>query len=62
MQANAPLIFFVFFLLIVAAARGKLVWNSLPARQKWLRLGVLGTAIAWAAIRTYWVARHAASF
>jgi hypothetical protein len=62
MQANAPLLFFVFFLLIVAAGRGKLVWNSLSAKEKQFRLVVLGIAIVGAVIRTYWVAHHAASF
>jgi hypothetical protein len=62
LQANTPLLFLVFFLLIAAAGRGKLVWNSLPAKQKQLRLVVLGIAIAAAVIRTYWVTHHAASF
>ena len=44
-QSNAPILFFVFFLLIVAAGRGKSVWNSLPAKEKKLRLAVLGLAI-----------------
>jgi hypothetical protein len=62
LQANAPLLFFLFFLLIVAAGRGKLIWNSLPTKEKLLRLVVLGIAIVGAVIRTYWVAHHTASF
>jgi hypothetical protein len=44
-QTNAPLLFLVLFLLIVAVGRGKSVWKSLPAKEKKLRLAVLGIAI-----------------
>jgi hypothetical protein len=44
-QTNASLLFFVLFLLIIAAGRGKFVWNSLSAKEKKLRLAVLGIAI-----------------
>ena len=60
-QASLPLLL-VFFLVIVAAGRGKRVWNSLSAREKQLRLVVLGIAIVGAVIRTYWVTHHATSF
>ena len=62
MQANIPLLFFVFFLLIVAAGRGKLVWNSLSAKEKKLRLAVLGVAIVWAVMHTHWILHRTASF
>ena len=44
-QTNAPLLFFVLFLLIVVAGRGKFVWHSLSSKEKKLRLVVLGIAI-----------------
>ena len=56
-------LFFLFFIICVAAfGRGNLAWNSLPAKEKKLRLVVLGIAIVGAVIRTYWVEQHAASF
>jgi hypothetical protein len=58
-QTNTPALFFVFFIVCIAAfGRGKLVWNSLSAKEKMLRLIVLGMAIVGTGIRFYWISHH----
>jgi hypothetical protein len=62
-QTNAPALLFLLFILCIAAfGRGKFVWNSLPAKEKMLRLIVLGMAIVGTGIRFYWISHHASPF